>query len=191
MWGCNEAHSTNLKEAHETGSWLKTKKVGEEEDGWAAVRPSLVQWARPKSAVYFESNGEPLKTFKKVRDIIRSVTRKSHHADFGEENGMGKRPAAGCERGWASDGMRDDGGLNWWGSGGQHLSKNLTAYLPQSRLNSLLVSPALNSCGLQSLDSWAPIWKDPGESVCTYNHISAAYLSFGFFQNFTSFFELP
>lgn len=90
MWGCNESHSTNLKEAHETGSWLKTKKVGEEEDGWAAVRPSLVQWARPNSAVYFESNGEPLKTFKKVRDIIRSVTRKSHHTDFGEENGMEK-----------------------------------------------------------------------------------------------------
>lgn len=53
--------------------------------------------------------------------------------------------------------MRDDGGLDWWGSSGQHLSKNLMVYLLQSGLNGSVVSPAVTSCGLQGLDPGASI----------------------------------
>ena len=40
---------------------------------------------------------------------------------------------------------------------GKTLSENFSIYLPQSGLNSSVVSPTLNSCGLQGLDSGTPM----------------------------------
>lgn len=63
----------------------------------------------------------------------------------GEWNGRGPGSHRDQKGGWGGVQVRDDGGLDWWGSGGQLLSKNLTAYLLQSGLSRSMVSRDLNS----------------------------------------------
>lgn len=73
--------------------------------------------------------GTLLKGVRKARDIIKSVTTSPITLAAGRRPGRFKDEKGGAQ-------MRDDGG------------KNLIIYLLQSGLDSSVVSPALNSCGL-------------------------------------------